>query len=258
MRNIIILLVIIILLSIGISFVKRIEHFDNPDVSPEEDVSGGASEYYGWGFPGIQDKHKKVIKQKCPKCDHVYIDNNVCNIVIDDRHKCKYCDITQNKDIDKYVLKSSIPPCPDMSRYATKNMVKSCPDINKYVLKSKIPEYCASYWPDHDKYMLKSQCKPIIDEKYEIIHNDITKHPDYHKYILKEDCKKYKKSWIQDFEEWWDSLFGKKKNTYKSSTYPHGYSYTPYAGYGTDNPGYALDGGRVKERYVHEAEETSR
>ena len=36
---------------------------------------------------------------------------------------CNRCDITVNKDIDKYVLKSSVPACPDTSKYITKNMM---------------------------------------------------------------------------------------------------------------------------------------
>ena len=36
-----------------------------------------------------------------------------------------------------------------------------------------------------------------------------------------------------------------KKNNFGSGKFPQGFSFSPYAGYGTNNAGYALDGGRV-------------
>jgi hypothetical protein len=45
-------------------------------------------------------------------------------------------------DWSKYVLKSSIPPCPpqpDMSRYMLKSDCPAPPDMSKYVLKSSVP-----------------------------------------------------------------------------------------------------------------------
>ncbi len=255
MRNIVFPIILFLIIIILFKSLTMKEYYDNPKRSSTPQIGEGASEYYGWGFGGVEDKHKRRKhhrKRTCPHCDHVYIDNEVCNIIIDDRHQCKHCDITKNKNIDKYVLKSSVPPCPDMSKFATKAMVQSCPDLNKYVLKSKLPEYCAAYWPDHNRYMLKSKCRPVVHEKYKIIYHDITKHPDYHRYISKEHCKQYKRSWIQDFEEWWDDIFNKGRKIHRKhhGRYPAGYSYSPYAGYGTDNPGYALDGGRVRHGLV--------
>lgn len=46
-------------------------------------------------------------------------------------------------DMSKYVLKSSIPPCPampDMSNYILKSECPPVPDLSKYVLKSSIPK----------------------------------------------------------------------------------------------------------------------
>lgn len=260
MRN----LVLIILFIIVVIFLTNntYEYYENPDVSSSSEVGAGASAFFNWGGPDIIDTHKDKPKQpkqkKCPKCDHVYIDNEVCNIVIDDRHQCRNCDITKNKDIDKYVLKSSVPPCPDLSNYATKSMLQPDVNLDNYILKSKLPEYCSSYYPDKNKYMLKTQCPANNEDynKYQTVYKDITKHPDYNKYVSKEHCKKYKKSWIQDFDEWWEGLFSKKTNTngnnnknHNLGKFPQGYSYSPYAGYGLDNPGYALDGGYVKERH---------
>jgi hypothetical protein len=46
-------------------------------------------------------------------------------------------------DATKYVLKSTIPPCPpmpDMTRYMLKTECPSQPDMSKYVLKSSVPK----------------------------------------------------------------------------------------------------------------------
>jgi len=120
---------------------------------------------------------------------------------------CEYCDITLNKNIDKYVLKSSVPPCPDMSDYITKNMINSNIDLNNYILKSEIKP-CDKV--DISKYILKSEipacptcpicpecpicpvcpsfeeskCKKIYDYK-------ITDHPDISNYVSKDTINKY-------------------------------------------------------------------
>lgn len=234
---------IFILILIIILIRQTKENFESPEVSSSGEVEEGASQYYKWGYKPIEDHKRRRIKKKCPKCDHVYIDNEVCNIVIDERNKCRYCDITKNKDIDKYVLKSSIPPCPDMSKYATKSMLQPSPDMDKYILKSKLPEYCESVWIDKDKYILKTKCPPQ-KECPDIREYNITEHPDIHKYVTKEQCKEFKKSWVQDLEEWLKDIFsgGKKKKRWGHQNFPKGYGYSPYAGYGTDNIGYSLDG----------------
>jgi hypothetical protein len=46
-------------------------------------------------------------------------------------------------DMSKYVLKSTIPPCPqcpDMSEYMLKSECPPVPDLSKYILKSSIPK----------------------------------------------------------------------------------------------------------------------
>jgi hypothetical protein len=64
---------------------------------------------------------------------------------------CKNCGEIANvvcppcKDVDmtKYVLKSTIPPCPpmpDLSKYMLKTECPPVPDLSKYVLKSSIPK----------------------------------------------------------------------------------------------------------------------
>jgi hypothetical protein len=53
------------------------------------------------------------------------------------------CPPCREPDLSKYVLKSSIPPCPacpDMSLYMLKTECPPVPDLSKYVLKSSIPK----------------------------------------------------------------------------------------------------------------------
>jgi hypothetical protein len=53
------------------------------------------------------------------------------------------CPPCRDPDMSKYVLKSSIPPCPscpDMSLYMLKTECPPVPDLSKYVLKSSIPK----------------------------------------------------------------------------------------------------------------------
>ena len=53
------------------------------------------------------------------------------------------CPECKQPDMSKYVLKSSIPPCPalpDMSNYMLKSECPPVPDLSNYVLKSSIPK----------------------------------------------------------------------------------------------------------------------
>ena len=52
------------------------------------------------------------------------------------------CPPCRDPDMSKYVLKSSIPPCPscpDMTNYMLKTECPPVPDLSKYVLKSSVP-----------------------------------------------------------------------------------------------------------------------
>ena len=145
------------------------EFFDNspnPNTSPELNLS----------VPPPSNAIKNTNTDQ--SCDNGDVENN-----------CYTCDITKNKDIDKYVLKSSVPPCPDMSLYARKSNLCPCTDMSKYILKSKVPpckkvnldEYvkksdipgcptcprCPKLpkQPDMSKYMLKSECQYNIDQE---------------------------------------------------------------------------------------------
>lgn len=252
------LFIVFLLLLFGCMYSNNInENFYSPEVSSSYDVGEGASQYYGWGFKMNEEKKKrrhhkrhkddvkiKVIERKCPKCENIYLDKNVCNVIIDDKSACKYCDITQNKDIDKYVLKSSVPPCPDMSQYALKSQLPPQYDMSKYILKSKIPEVCSNW---RQKVIIE---KPLPDNSSS------------GEYIKKEHCRRFKRSWMTDLDDWLKNFLNKKeddirykwerakhdwKNKLKmnDSSFPKGYGYSPYAGFGTNNPGYGLSGNKL-------------
>ena len=56
---------------------------------------------------------------------------------------CPGCPECKQPDMSKYVLKSSIPPCPsmpDMSNYMLKSECPPVPDLSNYVLKTSIPK----------------------------------------------------------------------------------------------------------------------
>jgi hypothetical protein len=142
------------------SAVPYIEHYS--ERSSGFDVMGGASGRYGWGTSG-DDYQRRVIRdyddyqlaeeikakdrehqEKCKKPEN----KSDPQCVRDDNFKiqselCNRCDILTNPDIDKYVLKSSVPPCPNLSDYIKKSEIPACKnaniDMNDYVKKSEIP-----------------------------------------------------------------------------------------------------------------------
>lgn len=247
------------------------EGFHNPKKSSTSQVSAGASQYYKWGYNPI--KHKKH-KKKCPKCETTYIEYDICDPCYScgrsscgNYHKkgekchkrkdrCYDSDITKNKDIDQYVLKSSVPPCPDMSRYALKSQMPPNIDPSKYILKSEIPP-C----PDLSNYILKSQISAICKDGHQhlgelhkecpkcperkVTYERIEEHPDFHKYISKDDCEKYKKSWFDRLEDWLANVFHSGKKYQSASGSPQAFGYSPYVGFSTANPGYGLSGNKV-------------
>ncbi len=114
---------------------------------------------------------------------------------------CRECDITQNKDINKYVLKSSVPPCPDVSNYASKNMIPPDFDTRDWIRKSEI-QPCEKV--DLSNYIHKNQvpsCPPPVTcpecpicpknepaAKCKLIQEfSISEHPDLKNYVKKSD-----------------------------------------------------------------------
>lgn len=132
----------------SLQHLKVVDSYRN---SSSFDVSGGASSKYGWGINDSKDyertnlENKKQVekKEKCiqkkddPMCTKDYIEEKT-------EEGCNKCDILQHSDIDKYVLKSSVPACPiiDLNNYIKKSEIPVCPpkiDLSQYIKKSEIP-----------------------------------------------------------------------------------------------------------------------
>jgi hypothetical protein len=93
-------------------------------------VGGSSLEGFTSGIAGIPlcaDCKKDAPKCECPA-------SSITRLI------CPPC---REPDLSKYVLKSSVPPCPtcpDLSRYMLKTECPPTPDLSKYVLKSSIPK----------------------------------------------------------------------------------------------------------------------
>ena len=203
------------------SIVKENENIENfgPLTANQGDISSGSSTLYNWGINDSTKTYTTRVEQESstpltpinpPYCETEVEciprpDTEATSSYPTNRYLkiCRNCDITLNKDIDKYVLKSSVPPPVDMENYATKDMV--CPQVNMddYILKSDIPA-CPKV--DMSKYILKSdipacpncpeqpvcpkcpvcppreRCKKIYEYK-------ITEHPEFNKFVSKSDCE---------------------------------------------------------------------
>jgi hypothetical protein len=203
------------------SVVQENENIENfgPQTANQGDISSGSSTLYNWGVNDSTGTYATRVEQESstpvtpinpPYCEteveciprpdaettSSYPTNRYLNI-------CRNCDITLNKDIDKYVLKSSVPPPVDMENYATKDMV--CPQVNMddYILKSEIPA-CPKV--DMSQYILKSEipaCPSIPEQPIcpkcpvclpqerckKIYEYKITEHPEFNKFVSKSDCE---------------------------------------------------------------------
>jgi hypothetical protein len=180
---------------------------ENFKSSSENDIKQGASTFYDWGLRRDDDvpeecdiepppKLKSCSGVKCLDGKKTYVQNDYYIYPEEkkpEQPNCGNCEAYQCKNIDRYVLKSSVPPCPDMSEYALKSMVKPCPDLNNYVLKSEIPP-CPEQ-PDLTKYVLKSQIPacptPVVCPECPVC-------PPAYKYI--QDDPRFK-NWLIHFED---------------------------------------------------------
>lgn len=176
-----------------------LEGFNSREISSQNEIENGASNFYGWAGmvdeeeekPKHKHKHKHCDKKNdkdCIKQTQNYTENDIYVYptarIYEEPSKCKSCekcDINKHPDINMYVLKSSVPACPDMSNYALKSMVKSCPDMKDYIKKSKIPP--TKKCPNMNDYVLKSsipatpQCPvcpvcPVCPKTYKNIEDD--------------------------------------------------------------------------------------
>lgn len=139
----------------------------NPSTSNDGEIDDGASEYYNWGYKEIPSKlankvpfvkyncntcrkpcyvpvpHKKRA-YPCPHCKAKFNIKNEFYVVPKTKSTdCRTCDITKNNSIDKYVLKSSVPACPDMSNFVKKSSLKpTCNHTKKngYIKREECPK----------------------------------------------------------------------------------------------------------------------
>ena len=112
-------------------------------------------------FPITKNKDRKPVSRKCPSCENTYIDPiDLCVSCNGGDKDCRFADITKNVDIDKYVLKSSVPPCPDMSEYAKKYQIPPFPfNKDEWIRKNEIPP-CPVY-PNMYEYIKKSELQSL-------------------------------------------------------------------------------------------------
>ena len=147
----IILIAVLIFVLICINRQEFIEKFS---ISASIDQDAGASSLFNWGYRPIEKKekkHKSIPKHKKHHPKHKHSN---------DKNNCRNADITKNKDIDLYVLKSSVPPCPELKDYIKKSEIPPNIDIKDYVLKSSIPP-C----PNMKDYIKKSEIPPCTKRK---------------------------------------------------------------------------------------------
>lgn len=195
--------------AVDLSYIT--ENFSSsPSSSSSTEQTEGASGLYGWGLP----EDKKIVVNSAsasqptsPACIPTATPPTPTCIQPPPKADCNKCDITSNRDIDKYILKSSIPPCPDMSEFITKNMMNANPDLSDYILKSEI-KACEKV--DTSQYILKNQipacptcptcpecpicpiCPPQQPQEKckEIYEYNIREHPGIANYLSMEDISK--------------------------------------------------------------------
>ena len=86
---------------------------------------------------GCKNKCNKCKSKKPCDCDN--IENSNWNMRSQEEKECPPC---KEPDPTKWVLKTSVPPCPampDMSKYMLKTECPPIPDMSKYTLKTSIP-----------------------------------------------------------------------------------------------------------------------
>jgi hypothetical protein len=164
----------LIIVILGITKTHKKIGKENFEVATVDEVKSGSSTFYDWGEMPSSKKCSKKKKEKEKEKD-CYASEPLCesctsgdNVVYDydyhiynngdkqtkTKNGCSHCDITKHPDIDKYVLKTSIPPMPDMAKFATKSMIPPNIDMRDYVKKSAIKS-CPKC-PDMRDYVLKS------------------------------------------------------------------------------------------------------
>lgn len=174
---------------------QTIENLNVPSVSSSSDVAAGASQLYGWGYTPIKKEPRKKRQRRCPSCENIFVDQeDVCVLCHGGNKDCRFADITQNVNIDKYVLKASVPPCPDLTKYAKKNQIppypfnkedwilKSAippcpkmPNLNNYIRKSEVPNCNKKECPECPVCPISPTCPPCKGEKIKIVEKVVYK-----------------------------------------------------------------------------------
>lgn len=222
--GLLLMIIIIVFICIGNFNSNKNENFDNKYTkSSTYDVGMGSSQKYGWGEANISSTPKPVPPRRPPRRPNPPLPepsppmSGEKYIFNDFRGSCENCDIVKHPEINRYVLKSSIPPGPDMTKYILKSQIPPRPNLSKYILKSQVPA-C----PDMGKYILKSKIPPCPNVFKHLMNDEmrgnvyscgvktpllpsrcpkprnggklvrITDHPDFHKYELRDEFKKSK------------------------------------------------------------------
>lgn len=112
------------------------------ETSTESQVEAGASGYYDWDVGAPEPK--KEVKETEIVVEEEKIKPYCEEKPKPDKKKCKKemakCPIEWHPDIDKYILKTKIPPEPDMNEYIKKTDIPPYPDMNDYIKKTDIPK----------------------------------------------------------------------------------------------------------------------
>jgi len=178
------------------------------EVIRENFESKAPSTFYEWRdmtnnkfVPDIVSSENETIHSEDVYGDANYLETDVAESSGD----CSKCNASRCKNIDKYVLKSSVPPCPDLNDYILKSEIPPFPNMNNYISKNDIP-VCPTC-PNISDYIPKNQI-PVCPTC-----------PDMNNYILKskipvcEKCricpKEYKnitenpkfKEWLAEYEK---------------------------------------------------------
>jgi hypothetical protein len=140
---IMILLLLVFIVIVYLYFGNITEQFSSPSQTSLTQQSAGTSKLFNW--PSI--KKLGTYTRSCPSTEEETTTTTVpestpaacnCTCTQEATSGCANCDITLHPDIDKYVLKSSVPPCPDLRNYALKSSLKPDVDMSKYILKSEM------------------------------------------------------------------------------------------------------------------------
>ena len=154
-------------------------------------------------------------------------------VIIRETTKCPPC-VCKTVDLSRYVLKSSIPPCPalpDMSQYILKSEIPPSPDMSKYVLKSSIPPcpQCPPCPPCPDCNCNNSEnnkncptprlkCTQILEENYNDNNNKNNNNNNNNNDDINNDNKYYTSEEIQEIIDDKINSFKDRLNNYCKNT----------------------------------------